>query len=247
MTDKPAFPPPYSPIAVTDGLDPFERALTIAKEGAEAGAILWSVRTDRAECAIVLAPENPLERSLPVMQVAMLALGDALGSLLPPLVAVTFDWPDRLEVNGRLVGGVRMAVAPIEAASGVPDWLVIGIDLALTQRADAEPGQRADGRRHTTLEEEGCAVGPAELMEAFSRHLLGWINRWQEEGVVIVHKAWLARTPALGRAFRIAVDGRESVGVFTGITDSGDLCLTGAVRSSVVSLEAATRSPSWLA
>jgi biotin-(acetyl-CoA carboxylase) ligase len=244
MTDKPVFPPPYSPIAVTDGLDPFERALTIAREGAEAGAILWSVRADRAECAVVLAPENPLEQSLPVLQVALLALGDALGALLPPLVAVTFDWPDRLLVNGGLVGGVRLAVAPIQPDNAVPDWLVIGIGIALTEPvATAGPA----GSAPTTLAAEGCGgVAATELLAAFSRHFLGWINRWQEEGVTTVHQAWLARVPSLGRDVRIGVEGEIRQGRFSGLTERGDLRLGEGERAALVPLQAATRQPSWL-
>ena len=67
---------------------------------------MWSGGQDDCECAIVLAPEQPREQSLPIVLVAMLGLADGLGSLVPPAVPVTFGWPDRLEVNGRVVGGV---------------------------------------------------------------------------------------------------------------------------------------------
>ena len=65
MTERPVFPPLLRPFAVTPDLDPFERCLELAAEGAEAGTLLWSAGQDVCEAAIVLAPEQPLEASLP--------------------------------------------------------------------------------------------------------------------------------------------------------------------------------------
>ena len=108
MTERPHFPPVFRPYAITADLDPFDRAVEMAKEGTEAGTLLWSARQDVYECALVLAPENSLEDSLPVVLVASLGLGDALGALIPPVTAVTFGWPDRIEINGGLVGRIRL-------------------------------------------------------------------------------------------------------------------------------------------
>ena len=115
MTERPVFPPLLRPFAVTPDLDPFERCIKLAAEGAEPGTLLWSIGQDACECAVVLAPEQSLEPSLPIVLVAMLGLGDGLGTLVPPMVAVTFGWPDRIEVNGGVVGGVRFATAATEA------------------------------------------------------------------------------------------------------------------------------------
>jgi hypothetical protein len=90
MSERPVMPPLFRALAVTPDIDPFERALQVAAEGAEAGTVLWSIGQDRCQAAVVLAPEHPLEDSLPIVLVAMLGLGDALGALLPPVVALTF-------------------------------------------------------------------------------------------------------------------------------------------------------------
>ncbi|MGI9498861.1 MAG: biotin/lipoate--protein ligase family protein, partial [Geminicoccaceae bacterium] len=130
MTQRPHFPPIYRPYAITADLDPFERAVEMAAEGTEAGTLLWSSRQDVYECAIVLAPENSLETSLPVILTASLGLGDALGALIPPVIAVTFGWPDRIEVNGGIVGKIRLIIAETPNPTVIPDWLVIGFNLA---------------------------------------------------------------------------------------------------------------------
>ena len=131
MTERPVFPPLLRPFAVAPDIRPFERCLELAADGAEAGTLLWNIVDEVCEGAIVLAPEQPLEPSMPIVLIALLGLADGLGSLVPPVVAVTFGWPDRIEVNGGAVGDVRFACAATETAEAVPDWLVIGFGVAM--------------------------------------------------------------------------------------------------------------------
>jgi BirA family biotin operon repressor/biotin-[acetyl-CoA-carboxylase] ligase len=244
MSERPEFPPLYRPFAVTPELDPFERCINVATDGAEPGTLLWSIGQEACECAVVLAPEQSLEASLPVVLVAMLALGDALGSLVPPLVAVTFGWPDRLEVNGGVVGGVRMATAPATTPAAPPDWLVIGFGVALRGPwGEAEPG---DDLHRTTLADEGCAeVVTVDLLEAFARHFLAWINRWQEDGVGPVLQAWMSRATGLGKPIDIEVGGHKRRGTFAGLTESGAMRLVKEGVTQTISLDEAMRVPSW--
>jgi BirA family biotin operon repressor/biotin-[acetyl-CoA-carboxylase] ligase len=236
MTERPDFPPLYRPFAVTPELDPFERCINVAADGAEAGTLLWSIGQEACECAVVLAPEQSLEASLPVVLVAMLALGDALGSLVPPLVAVTFGWPDRLEVNGGVVGGVRMASAPTAAPGAPPDWLVVGFGVAL----------RGSWGEREPVDEVHCAeVVTVDLLEAFARHFLAWINRWQEDGVGPVVQAWMSRATGLGKPIEIEVGGQLRQGTFTGLTESGGMRLAKEGVTQTISLDEAMRVPSW--
>ncbi len=242
MSERPVMPPLFQPLAVTPEIDPFERGLQVAAEGAEAGSVLWSIGQERCQAAVVLAPEHPLEDSLPIVLVAMLGLGDALGALLPPVVAVTFSWPDRIEVNGGVVGGVRMAGARTEKPSDVPDWMVVGYGLARSRTGDAEPGHRPG---HTTLADEGCELACIDLVEHFSRHFLAWINRWQEDGVGPVRQAWLSRATGLSGSIEVASGPHKKQGIFTGLTDTGSIRLMRNGITQTVSLEEAMKSPSW--
>jgi BirA family transcriptional regulator, biotin operon repressor / biotin---[acetyl-CoA-carboxylase] ligase len=243
MSERPVMPPLFRPLAVTPDIDPFERGLQVAAEGAEAGTVLWSIGRERCQAAVVLAPEHTLEDSLPVVLVAMLGLGDALGALLPPVVALTFGWPDRIEVNGGVVGGVRMASAPTEKPSDIPDWIVIGYSLASQSRAgDPEPGQQP-GR--TTLADEGCEIACIDLIEHFTRHFLAWINRWQEDGVAPVRQAWLSRAARLSSSIEVASGPHRKQGIFTGLTDSGSIRLMRNGITQTVSLEEAMKAPTW--
>ena len=243
MTERPVFPPLLKPLAVTPDLDPFERAVKLAAEGAEAGTLLWSIGQDTCQCAVVLAPEQALEPSLPIVLIAMLGLADGLGALVPPMVAVTFGWPDRIEVNGGVAGGVRFASAPTEASDAVPDWLVIGVSIAV--RGPWAEDVRHD-RQRTTLAEEGCGdVLTSDLLEAFARHLLGWINRWQEDGVEPVKQAWLSRATGLGKRVEIRLDDQVRAGTFEGITETGAMRLARDGVAQTVALDEAMKVPTW--
>lgn len=242
MSERPVMPPLFQPLAVTPEIDPFERGLQTAAEGAEAGTVLWSIGQETCQAAVVLAPEQALEASMPIVLVAMLGLGDALGALLPPVVALTFGWPDRIEVNGGVVGGVRMASAT-EAPGEVPDWIVVGYGIAVRARPGGpEPGHRP-GR--TTLADEGCEIPCMDLIEAFSRHFLAWINRWQQDGVAPVRQAWLSRATGLSKPIEIDLGEHRKRGTFTGLTDTGSIRLVKDGVAQTVSLEEAIRVPSW--
>jgi biotin-(acetyl-CoA carboxylase) ligase len=243
-TGRPAFPPPYRPFAVTADLDPFERGLVLAADGADPGTLLWRMDDGVGDCAIVLAPENPVEESLPVVLVAMLGVGDALGVLLPPVVAVTFGWPDRVDLNGGTVGGVRMAVAPTPSPTAIPDWLVIGFRLANKGDWRSAAGK---GRQQTTLAAEGCEIETLDLLEGFSRHFLAWIHRWQTDGNRPVLQAWSSRAVEIGQEVVIEADDSLKRGVFRGLTPTGGIELASAGRTQIISLDRATRTPSWAA
>ncbi|MGI9418945.1 MAG: biotin/lipoate--protein ligase family protein [Geminicoccaceae bacterium] len=236
MTERPHFPPIYRAYAITADLDPFDRAMEMAKEGTEAGTLIWSARQDVFECAVVLAPENSLEESLPVLLAASLGLGDALGALIPPVIAVTFGWPDRVDVNGGTVGKIRLLVAETPNPTAVPDWLVIGFSLA--NAGHWRDGGQA-GHQVTTLAEEGCQIDLLDLLESFSRHFLAWINRWQGDGVQPLQQAWMSRTLDVGKPVRIDVAGRPREGTFKGLNEQCGLELVDRGRHYVIPLDAA--------
>jgi len=241
MTERPHFPPIYRAYAITADLDPFDRAVEMAEQGTEAGTLIWSTRQDVFECAVVLAPENSLEDSLPVVLAASLGLGDALGTLIPPVTAVTFGWPDRIEINGGIAGQIRLVISETPNPTAIPDWLMVGFSLANSGhwRQAGKGGQHA-----TTLVEEGCQVDLLDLLESFSRHFLAWINRWQGDGVQPVQQAWMSRTLEVGKTIRVDIGGRQREGTFKGLNERCGLELVDHGRHHVIPLDVAFQTPS---
>jgi len=240
---SPDLPPIYRLVQIPRG-PAFPKALEEADAGAGPGTVVWSVRPDRLDCAIVLAPDEPLAVSLPVAYVALLGLGDALGALGPPNVPVTFGWPDRIEVNGAEVGGIRLAAAPVISPAAIPDWMVIGIAIRiLGEPNDDSPGLHP---HRTALHEEGFGeVEAMPLLESFSRHFLAWMNRWQEDGFDPVRNAWLSRASGHDGEIKVERGGRTVTGSFTGIDSDGALLLGLEDGIHRVPLGDALAIPTW--
>lgn len=211
----PAFPPLLRGVAVAGAEDPFDHACVLAAQGCDGGTVVHNVRADRLRAAIVFAPEVPLRRAMAMLPVCGLGFQNALGALAPPEVAVHLGWDGAVRVNGAVCGGFR-AAAPGADPDAVPDWLVIGLDLAIIPTA-ADPDADPDV---TALYEEGCGeVDPLALLEAWMRHALVWISRWEDEGNAPVHRDWQELLmPAVGAAVAqgVVLGLDEDFGLLTG-------------------------------
>ena len=185
----PVFPPLLTGLAAPAGADPMAKALALAAtEDADPGTIVYAEDDAALRAAVILAPEMPLSRAIGVSFAVLLGFADALGALAPPEVAVHFTWPGGIKVNGATCGGLR-AAASTDDPGAEPAWLVLALDVP--HRLDGTPG--ADPTR-TALAEEGCAdVGIPALLEAWARHMLGWIHRFTTEGMGPLHAEWRAK------------------------------------------------------
>ena len=233
-----SLPSIYRPLALTPPSDPFDEACALAAAQGEAGTFFWARREDRAQCAVLLAPDRPAASALLVAYVALLGLREALGAVAPPAIPATFGWPDRLLVNGAHAGGIRVRLPPLKDPDGVPDWLAVGLEVLIAgDPEDPDPGRHVD---RTSLYEEGCGeVTASALLESFARYFLNWINRWQDDGFAPVKAAWLARAADYEEEVEFHLDGRRHAGKFVAIDDFGDLVLERAGERSRLDLAAA--------
>jgi biotin-(acetyl-CoA carboxylase) ligase len=201
LTDLPSVFRPI--IALREAGDAMARAIAEAPAQG-AGTLVWVRSWARIEAAVVLEPEQPLAAARPALLAALAAFADAAGALGPPEVPLTFDWPGTIRVNGGVVGAARLAAPPGCPEDAVPDWLVVGIEVAFAA-PDQDPG-RDPGR--TTLFEEGYAdTTPAEMTAAWARHLMATLAEWQARGLRAVAERYLARLdPSLGAGGRRGID-----------------------------------------
>lgn len=191
---EPVFPPLLTGHPVQHGEDPFERAQAIAALGCDAGTVVYNIQADRLRVAIVFAPEVPLKDAMAMLPLCAVGFQNALGALAPPEVAVHLGWDGVIFVNGARCGAFR-ASASDSSPDAQPDWLGIGWELALLQTSDA-PGENPEV---TALYDEGCAdVSAQQLVESWSRHMLTWLNRWQEDGNAPLHAEWMGLLRGVG-------------------------------------------------
>jgi BirA family transcriptional regulator, biotin operon repressor / biotin---[acetyl-CoA-carboxylase] ligase len=228
--EDPRFPPLLKGHPVKAPKQPFAHACRQAQDGSlGAGDVVWSRNTGRAQLAIVLEPEVALERALQMGPLMAVALGDTLGSLCPPKVAVHYRWPGSILLNGAVVGQVRLA-APRVSADKIPPWLVVGVDLDIS----APRAERQDWSRTSLSEEAGSEITRTDVLQSLAAHFLTQLNSWQEEGFRPVHAQWLFR--AEGREAPVAVEhkGERIEGQVLGLDEGANLLVktsSGKIRS----------------
>jgi len=188
---QPTFPPLLSGRGLTVGKDPFGHACAKAKRGeAGAGDLFWSEVTESLRFALVLEPDVAWERCGEMAYAAMVAFGDAAGALIPPEVAITYQWPNVIQMNDGQIGSVELLVGEDEQEE--PAWMVLGLNVRLVPDfADMNPGENY---HVTSFWDEGCGdVTRTDLLESVARHLVNGIHTWSEDGFKLIHEQWLGR------------------------------------------------------
>lgn len=221
---EPSFPPLFTGVRTPVGVDPLAKAAAAAgaPDGVAAGTLFWSDRDDALDAALALAPENALGDAMAMVFAVANGLGDAIGALTPPEVALTWEWPDIVKVNGARCGTVRAEAAGRDPEATSP-WLVVGVTIQIAARSDAEPGRDPSV---TALIEEGCAdLTRQRLLESWSRHSLVWINRWLDDGFRPLHDAWVARVERRGETVDLAYAGARREGLFLGLDERGGMLM----------------------
>jgi biotin-(acetyl-CoA carboxylase) ligase len=238
-----SLPPLYEARALPASADPLAVAVQTARRSDATGSLFYAERPDRVEMALVLGPEGTLLQSLPVLYPLTMALGDALGSTLPPQIGVQFGWPDRILMNGALAGALRL-LSPTDDLKAVPDWLLAGFTLdVMGDPTDPEPGRNPD---RTSLFEEGAVeVNPGMILEAFARHFLAWLNRWEEEGLAPLETPWLARAIGFGLEATFAGQNGRVTGKVEAISREGNLVLDSGKRKIVLPISNVLLGEGW--
>lgn len=234
MSTVPTFPPLLKGLAAGPA-NPFAIACAEAARGVDAGLLSWSISPERLRAALVLAPEVALEPAMAAFCACGVGLQNALGVLAPPEVAVHLDWTGGIRINGGHCGGLHVAAAGRDPAA-VPDWLVVGLEVTIDLPPDYEPGETPDW---TALNYEGCGeIDPVELLEAFARHTLYWINELDSQaGRAALFREWKGLAWNLGKPVTLPLDGQRVEGVFLGVDENfGMLLKTAGGKTRLVPL-----------
>lgn len=199
------FPPLLTGVAVPG--DPWDAAMDSACNDGDPGTVFYGVDEATMRVALLLAPEQALERAIGVSFAVTLGFNDALGALAPPEVALHLEWPDRLRVNGANCGKL-CAMASTTDPKAEPDWLVLGLNVPVVSTDDT-PGTTPD---ETSLHAEGCGdILVPDLIEAWGSHTMNWLHVYLTEGFEPLHREWLTKA-----------HGRDD-GTFLGLDELGGL------------------------
>jgi len=233
MSAHPSFPPLLSGLA-TGPANPFSVACAEAARGTDSGLLTWSLSDERLRAALVLAPEEPLSSAMAAFCACAVGLQNALGVLAAPETAVQLDWSGGVRVNQAHCGGLHVAASTRDPAVE-PDWLVIGLELTLRLPDALEPGQTPDW---TALNQEGCGeIDPMDLLEAWSRHSLLWINGLGDaRGRANLYREWKGLVFDLGKEITLPIEGQRLAGTFLGVDENFGMVLKTETRTRLIPL-----------
>ena len=229
MLPAPELPPVYEPVPLAPGEDCTQEAARRARAGAEEGTLLWCGRPGPGRArlgeewlppskglslGLVLRPEDPLPRAAQIALVATVALGVAVAEASPAMTDLRYRWPNNL-----LLGEGRAAAVDLRA--GPPaDWLVLGLHANLAGEPEGVGAASLQG-------ETGVDLAAETLLEAFARHFLAWVTRWDQEGMDPVRRAWQQRDGQAGDPVRLALPGGALEGRQAEMDADGALALDG--------------------
>lgn len=230
---RPKLPPAYRLVALETVGSTNDEARRLAAEGAEDGTLVWAREQTAGRgrqgrgwssppgnlyLSMVLRPDCAPAEAAQLSFVAGLALGEAFGSIAPPMIEVTYKWPNDLLLNGRKAAGILLESR--SNPDGTLDWLILGLGANL-QHFPEDTGFPA-----TSLRFEGATeVDVVALLEAFGRSFLTWVNRWLDDGFAPVRRAWLHHAHGLGEEIEVRLPHETLKGTFKDLDARGTLVL----------------------
>lgn len=235
-------PPAYRLVALGSVESTNQEARRLAEEGAEDGTLVWALEQKGGRgrrgrdwesppgnlyVSLVLRPECNLKEATQLGFVAAIALCDAIGSVMPPMVEARVKWPNDVLVNDRKVAGILLETV-IDSDGGLQALLLgMGVNVKSYPEATRFPA--------TSLAFEGAPpeVDETAVLEAFSRHFLNWTNRWLEEGFPPVRANWLHRAKGQGERIAVHLPTKTLRGVFHDLDGDGALCLQSGEHGDV--------------
>lgn len=232
---QPHLPPAYRLVALEEIDSTNAEAKRLAAEGAEDGTLVWARRQtagygrqgrDWASAegnlflSLIVRPDCPLSEAAQFSFVTAVALGDAIGSVAQPLLEIGYKWPNDVLLNNRKGAGILLESKADKAQR--LEWLVIGLGVNVASFPAENTRLPA-----TSLHFEGCAtdVTAVDLLEAFARHMLAWINAWLDEGFAPVREAWLRHAHGRGETIEVRLPRETLTGVFDDLDPNGALVL----------------------
>ncbi len=229
----PKLPPAYRLVALDSVGSTNDEALRLASEGAEDGTLVWAREQTSGRgrqgrswssppgnlyFSLVLRPDCAVAEAAQLSFVAGLALGEALGSVAPPMIEVTYKWPNDLLVNGRKAAGILLE------SRGNPDGTLECLILGVGANLEHFPEDTQFPA--TSLHFEGATdVDAVALLEAFGRHFMSWANRWLDDGFAPVRRAWLQHAHGLGEEIEVRLPRETLTGTFKDLDERGVLLL----------------------
>ena len=239
----PDIPRLYDLIAVDSTDSSRAHAERLAKEGAEEGTIVWTKSQREGlgragnywmsgnrnlHCAIILRPEESFKVCCQLSLLTTVCAAMGISRQAEPLEEFRYRWPNDITLNQGKVAGITLSG---RLSGAVVKWMVVALnvnvyDHPLSKGFDAA-SMRGEGFQ---------SFDRVQLLEAYTREFLSWINRWSEEGFEPIRKAWLFRGHQKNDQVRIRLGQSNIVGTFNELDPTGAIKLATHTNTETIKL-----------
>lgn len=242
---EPNLPGLYELVVVEEADSARAHAERLAAQGADEGTLVWVKKQTEGlgrtgkywisgeknlHCAVILRPEDSFNVCCQLSLLAAVCACQAITLVGEPMEELRLGWPNDIYVNRGKVGVVHLS-GELDGDDQV-NWMVVSLNI----NTFSHPGSL--GFTASSLRGEGFEdferVG---LLEGFAREFLAWLNRWADDGLEPVRKAWLWRGDWQDEERSVALHGRELRGTFESMADDGALKLKTAQGIITLSLD----------
>jgi BirA family biotin operon repressor/biotin-[acetyl-CoA-carboxylase] ligase len=220
-------------------------AASLAAEGAAEGTLVvaarqtsgrgrhgrvWASPPGGLYLSLVLRPDEPMLRRLPVTLLAGLAVAEAIDEVAPARDGrAELKWPNDVHLGGKKVAGVLGELS--KDARG--PLLVLGLGLnASTDPADLGPELGAIAT--SVAAARGAAPALDVLLRALLARFEGHYDAVRRGGGATILSAASARMPILGRPVRVRLVDRVLEGTAAGLNATGGLVVDSDGRRETV-------------
>ena len=183
----------------------------------------WASPPGNLYASLLLRPKRPLAEAATLSLVVGLSLADAIAS--SGTVQPRLKWPNDVLVGGAKLAGILLENIGTDPASPV---LIVGFGVNIRSCPDGLPYPA------TTLEAEGLAWQPADLLERFLEVFAADYATWTTHGFAALRDRWLARAEQLGNEAGVRIGERVVSGRFVAVDSAGHLVLETATGRQVV-------------
>lgn len=234
MTDRANLPPGFVLHAHERLPSTQDEAKRLARDGAPDGTLVtaaeqtagrgrkgrpWTSPPGNLHLSAVLRPGCPAGEGAQLGFVAAVALGEALGSLLPAGADIRYKWPNDVLVGGRKIAGILLE-SSLSPSGGI-DWAVLGLGVNIV----GHPHDAAFPATHMVAQGARDAL-PDSVLAAFVSEFARIRGAWEDRGFGPLRRVWLERAWRLGEQVSVRIGDEDRVaGVFRDLDGDGAMLL----------------------
>lgn len=213
-----------------------DEAKRLAQGGGAHGAVIWAKeqtagrgrmgrswvsKTGNLYCSLLLKPPFSLEQSAQLSFLSAVAVVEALLPLVLDNKELRCKWPNDVLLDSKKIAGILLESFSTVSESGVKEqWVVVGVGVNIEHFPENTLYPT------TCLRAAGVELVSAKIvLGRFVEQFIARYDQWVNEGFAPIRAQWLDYAHGIGASLTVRQGDEAEEGVFTGISETGELLL----------------------